>query len=429
MHQRSEQSFSIAEEAVGYPLLTQSTALSRRVEQADRWVLEVTEIWSGVVQHVCHISPQQNVAGVTFRDGLFEVLHEGSGTYFVERCDRSTEVITPGQRFYVARDTVVHVRTGTHHVLYRVVPAARRIAFDPISWIDGPFLGVLAVACGLGIAILTLVMTLPGNPVVEAQEIGDRFARVMLAKQKPPRQQPKRTRAKRLSAPEAGRSVSRVTKPGSTRRNLGKRVLQENVNFGLIKAMKRGSVLAPFQVDQGLINAITVQPKGNASGKSLLGSRSSGFGSGDGVDTAPGGGSLTAGLGVSQGGAIDGKCSGPDGLCEKEAGRVSVKMDSMIAVGSLSRSEIDEVVKSNLRRIKYCYQRQMQVDPSLSGKVTTRFTVSNDGSVGTARVIRSSMGSDAVDRCLVKTLFGMTFPRPRGGGQVMVTYPFTFEAS
>lgn len=430
MQQHPKVSFPIAEAAVGYSLTTQSSALARQVELSDRWVLEITEIWSGVVQKVRHIHETQNVSGVLYREGQYEVLLEDEGTYLVERRGQGTEVIESGGSFPVSKGAVVHVRTGTRHVLYRVVPAGRRVGFDPMEWIDGPFLGVLALAFMLGLSFLTMVLSLPGQPVVQAQDIGDRFARVMLAKQHPPRHKPKPVRRvmKKQRTENTSGTESRLKRSKNMQSNrMGPRI-QRDDTIGIIGAIKRGNMLTPFQMDKGLIQNISTKPYGNASGDFRLGTRSRGFGSGPGVESG-GGGALTSGLNVGSGGALNGRCTEPDGLCEKEVGRVSVDSDTMITVGSLSRAEVDEVVKSHLRRIKYCYQRQMQVNPSLSGKVTTRFTVSNDGSVGTARVVRSSIENEAVERCVVRTVFGMQFPKPRGGGHVIVTYPFTFEAS
>ena len=433
MNPHTEQSFLIAESAIGYPLSSNSTPLSRRVEQDGTYVLEVTEIWAGVVQRVRHISPKYRIDGIVFRDGAFEVQYNGEGTCLVERRGNATEVIEPGQSFGVPRDAIVHVRNGTHHRLYRVVPAGRKIGLDPIAWIDVPFLSILAFALVLGISFLTMVVSLPGEPIVQAQDIGDRFARVMLAKQKPPRQKPVRSRIREVKSagPKEGGGSQAKRSKGTKRVEhsaFARNRLQRNDTIGILGAMKRGNVLSPFQVDDTLVGNIQVSAHGEPSGSSRLGARSKGFGSGPGIAAGYGDG-LTAGLGIAGDGGLGGTCTGPDGMCEKRTGRVTVEAESMIAVGSLSRAEVDQVVKGHLKRIKYCYQRQMQSNPTMAGKITTRFTVSQDGSVGTARVVRSSMGNDAVERCLVKTLFRMTFPKPRGGGHVIVTYPFTFDPS
>ena len=38
------------------------------------------------------------------------------------------------------------------------------------------------------------------------------------------------------------------------------------------------------------------------------------------------------------------------------------------------------------------------------------------------------MSEAAVGDCIVRTMFRMNFPKPKGGGHVLVTYPFTFQA-
>lgn len=97
----------------------------------------------------------------------------------------------------------------------------------------------------------------------------------------------------------------------------------------------------------------------------------------------------------------------------------------MILVGQLDRSQIDEVVKRNLTAIRYCYQRELQKDASLAGKVTMKFTISGDGTVSAARA-SGSLQSDAVQSCMTGRFLKMRFPEPRGHGIVVVSYPFLF---
>ena len=84
-----------------------------------------------------------------------------------------------------------------------------------------------------------------------------------------------------------------------------------------------------------------------------------------------------------------------------------------------------KVIKNNLNAFRYCYQRELQKDPSLSGKITLKFVISKDGSVSTAAVKSSSMNNSAVESCMVSRMMRLSFPDPNGG-IVMVSYPFYF---
>jgi hypothetical protein len=97
-----------------------------------------------------------------------------------------------------------------------------------------------------------------------------------------------------------------------------------------------------------------------------------------------------------------------------------------ILLGTLDRADVDRVVRQHLREIKYCYQRQLQREPGLSGKVTVRFVIARDGSVSSATTKSSTLGSGAAETCINGRFLRMQFPEPKGGGIVIVTYPFVF---
>lgn len=133
-----------------------------------------------------------------------------------------------------------------------------------------------------------------------------------------------------------------------------------------------------------------------------------------------------------------GRCIGPNctgegfgtqgGVWKKKAeGNIGIAIDDVITMGSLDRSLIDEVIKRNMNRIRYCYQRELAKNASLAGKISMKFTIAGDGSVSSSSVKSSSMGNASVESCLQKTFMQLDFPKPRGGGIVIVSYPFMFD--
>jgi len=96
--------------------------------------------------------------------------------------------------------------------------------------------------------------------------------------------------------------------------------------------------------------------------------------------------------------------------------------------GALDGAAIARVVRSRMRSIQDCYERELKRDPSLAGKIEVEFTIGESGRVEDAAVVTNSMGSDAAGNCIVGRVRRWRFPAP-DGGSVTVTFPFIFTAS
>ena len=99
-----------------------------------------------------------------------------------------------------------------------------------------------------------------------------------------------------------------------------------------------------------------------------------------------------------------------------------------IILGALGKSLIDTVIKRQMNEIERCYQQSVAQDPSLSGTIAVKFVIAQDGSVAQATIKSSTMGSAAVENCVVSAFEPIQFPNPRGGGIVIATYAFTFSS-
>ena len=102
-------------------------------------------------------------------------------------------------------------------------------------------------------------------------------------------------------------------------------------------------------------------------------------------------------------------------------------IDDPLVVGAIDRSLVDEVVRRHLNQLRYCYQRELTRQPTLAGKVVVHFTISKDGSVSSSRIKTSTMNYQPVESCMVRQFLRMQFPKPKGGGFVVVSYPFLFS--
>lgn len=95
--------------------------------------------------------------------------------------------------------------------------------------------------------------------------------------------------------------------------------------------------------------------------------------------------------------------------------------------GGLTREQVEEVIMRNMGQITYCYEKGLQVEPDLKGRVAVNFTIGASGKVSVARVQHSSVDSSKLEGCIVGRVKGFKFPRPVAGVNVQVQYPFSFR--
>jgi len=151
-----------------------------------------------------------------------------------------------------------------------------------------------------------------------------------------------------------------------------------------------------------------------------LGMRGGGRGGGgDGFGRVHGVGSIDTGGGRGQGASL-GRRGAAAPRARMSRGRPNVN-------GFLSREQIERVVRRHSRGIRYCYERELQNDPALGGRVSVNWTIGLDGRVQAASVVENSMGNRNVEGCILREVRRMRFDQP-DGGMVVVTYPFTFRS-
>lgn len=95
--------------------------------------------------------------------------------------------------------------------------------------------------------------------------------------------------------------------------------------------------------------------------------------------------------------------------------------------GGLEKDQIAAVINRHLGEVIYCYERGLQVNPRLAGRVGIRFVINAIGAVSSAAIADSSLHSQNVEGCIVHHLRGWKFPHPVGGVNVKVTYPFVLK--
>jgi hypothetical protein len=314
------------------------------------------------------------------------------------------------------------------------VHGARRV--DRAAEVDYLFVSLLTILGFAGGVFGGIMWFAPPPMSTEVTEIPDRFAEVLLE------QPPEPEKAKKPDGnPDAGEGAKakkeegKVGKKDATQREAqGNKVeaRQQEIDrevassAGILGALSSDPGMAGFGaagLDASMTGGIggLIGAKGTQFGSGGLGSRGSGLGGGG---TAEGLGGLgTRGMGSG----ASGYGSGGGDLGQRGEGAIGTMGGDPIILGALDRSLIDEVIKRHMNQIRYCYQRELSRNATLAGKVVIRFTIAGDGTVSQASTKETTMNNSAVEGCIVGRFQRMQFPEPRGGGVVIVSYPFLFS--
>jgi hypothetical protein len=101
-----------------------------------------------------------------------------------------------------------------------------------------------------------------------------------------------------------------------------------------------------------------------------------------------------------------------------------IRIGQPSAVGNLDKAIVRRYIKRNIQKLLYCYEKQLLVKPALQGTVSTQFVIKPDGTVSSSK---ASGVSPDVSSCIADVIHAIEFPKPKGGGVVQVSFPFTFR--
>ena len=219
-------------------------------------------------------------------------------------------------------------------------------------------------------------------------------------------------------------------------------------NAGLNKVLNQTDLLANVMGGSGQLLGE------GKKGMKILGSNAAGDTAYDTGNMNPFGGSLTEGGVGGNGGfagnlsSVGGGTGGPGGggvvagLSKEEAGgnrkvnvafkdnthKIKVTVTDVTVTGELDKATVRRVIQSHIGQIKWCYQKELQKNPDLGGKVVLSFLIAANGSTVNPGVSVNTMATPAVGQCIAQKASRWTFPSPRNGGVVKVSYPFLFKA-
>jgi len=335
--------------------------------------------------------------------------------------------VTPGLR-------VVMEGAGSVFFAQMATPGERIITRSGDD-VDYAFLGMLGFGAFVFTTVVMLMWLRPPDRSNESVEIPDRFVELLLEK---PEEQPKEKKGGNPDAGEGakakkeegkvGKKEAKIEKTKGNKIEVKKLEIDRQIaeSAGVLGAMA-DSDLNQMMGASGLSSSLTngigglIGTTGTQIGSGGLGSRGGGIGGGG---TAEGLGGLgTKGMGSG----ASGYGGGGGNLGAKGEGGIGQVGGDPIILGALDRSLIDEVIKRHMNQIRYCYQRELTKNPALGGKIVIKFTIAKDGTVSQASTKSTTMSNSAVENCIVGRFMRMQFPEPKGGGIVIVSYPFLFS--
>ncbi len=95
--------------------------------------------------------------------------------------------------------------------------------------------------------------------------------------------------------------------------------------------------------------------------------------------------------------------------------------------GHLAPYDIQQGMSGHSGALATCFQSRAKKQKYLGGQVELSFRIATDGTVKTVRASKSSIGSWAVESCLLTESSKMTFREPKGG-EAEFSVPLDFEA-
>jgi len=156
-------------------------------------------------------------------------------------------------------------------------------------------------------------------------------------------------------------------------------------------------------------------------GLGLVGTGSGGGGTGEGTIGLGNLGTIGKGGG---GGNGSGYGRGAGGLGGRRAHAPDVIPGQAAVRGSLDKEIIRRIIRRHINEVKYCYEQELTKKPELGGRIMVQFTIAASGQVIASVLQNSTMSNARVENCTVQAVRRWEFPKPLGGGIVIVSYPF-----
>lgn len=93
----------------------------------------------------------------------------------------------------------------------------------------------------------------------------------------------------------------------------------------------------------------------------------------------------------------------------------------------LNPTVVQKTIVASYDAIQKCYSKSVGGEGH-AGVIKSDFLIDKDGKAKAVRLTDESLGTDKLNDCLKTEIESLSFPKPKGGIDVVVSYPFKFEA-
>lgn len=416
-------------------MTTQHAPASSPVQQ----LIEVVLTWGRDVVEVRHLDHTHTslTVGTRPQDDLFLPLTHAASIELLARAPQGW-IVTPldgGGPVLVADiaarpggEELAQYEVGPFTVTIRRVEKARRLTLVPVF--DALWANVATVTMAAMVAVVLVATFSPEDTVDTPQDPTVNMQRFMTLALKKPEPVKPVERVDAASAPIAPKSETKVaTKPAQARKSIRSNEVDAKVVESKLAMLFGDDAARLFGGgDKGLVAALG----------DIKGSKVAAAGSYLGLKPGRPGGTGTTGtydVGRIQVGDVT-KGDREIKLGKRTEREVStfVMAEPEVPV-NIDKEIIRKVVRAHVDQARHCYEKSLQANAGLGGKVSMKWTIGAEGTVLHAQHVRSGDGgaNDAMDdvgACLAKAVRTWRFPTfakaPAGG--VVVQYPFVFKA-
>jgi hypothetical protein len=95
--------------------------------------------------------------------------------------------------------------------------------------------------------------------------------------------------------------------------------------------------------------------------------------------------------------------------------------------GGLDRHVIQATIAKYLSQVRACYEERLRHNAELAGTLVMDFEIAATGRLNFSKVKSTTLTDPLVGGCVSKRMMNWEFPKPRGGVNVKVNYPFTLR--
>lgn len=297
---------------------------------------------------------------------------------------------------------------------------------------DRVFFGILAASLFIHFSGAALIISAeaPKEPELALDELDDRFVRAII-----PQRPVEAPRPADTGAAEAAKDDKKDDAPKEADKPAGDKPAGNAAErrAEVAKKVSRTGLLKILGSNGGGAQGAFADVLGGASGGGDIAAALAGAGGvGVATEASVGGNSGPRGGGtgkVTGIGEVGTQGGGNVDLGTKKEVQVQGRVQDAapeVESSDVDRAALARYVRSRLKSIQSCYEKELKRNPNLKGKVLVRFVIRPTGRVGDIDIEENTLGSEAVGSCIRTTIRNWTFPF-RPDSETAVSYPFVFS--